>query len=486
MGTWQNRLLRALAVGGFSIAVVGADVSPTGPSTRETMRELYAQLQVLLPAAVQGSFSDPAKADAVGGALRSLERRAEFLDDHAQGLDPGARLFGQALARDARRALLLFEQGKFENSEFFVESLVDDCVACHTRLPAVDSSWAEGFVERRELEALDLLERAQIQVATRRFDKALDTYEAVFRSPNERPELLLGPLADYLSVALRVERDPTRARSLLANQLERKDLSPGPRADIQHWSDRLAEVTPAALEGRTLARARAASQRADAAAGYPGDPRALIEYLVASAQLYQLIQQPQDSPADAAEIYYLLGRAELGISRAAWLPRADLFLETAIRLAPESRVARDAFALLEEETLAGYTGSGGLRLPPEEEARLAALRQLMEQDQIGTPANLELSQVGERLYTDHCAFCHGSDAKGEGPALGILMTTPKDLTRIAARRGGTFPVREVRELIDGRDPIGGHRSPEMPRWGEYWSEPTKLDAVVAYLRLIQE
>ena len=90
------------------------------------------------------------------------------------------------------------------------------------------------------------------------------------------------------------------------------------------------------------------------------------------------------------------------------------------------------------------------------------------------------------MFAHHCALCHGPEAQGNGPLAGTLMTLPKDLTKISQRRGGIFPVAEVRALIDGRDPLGAHRSPEMPRWGEFWSEPAKLDAVVAYLRGIQQ
>lgn len=470
-------------------AALAAGVALAAPTTRDAMREIFADLRVLLPAAVSQEFSDPNQAEKIAKALGGLQVHAELLDRHSTGLDPGARLFGQALARDARRARELYERGRFENAEFFVQALVDDCVACHTRVPAKDSPWAEGFLSKRELRELEPLERARVQVATRRFEDAMETYEAVLLSPNERPDLLLGPLASYLSVAVRVQRDPERARRLLEAQLERKDLPKIPREDIKHWSDRLASVSQADLKAENLAQARAAAKRADAAGGYPGDPRALVESLVASAQLYPLLEQPQASPADAAEIYYRLGRAELGITRGAWLPRADLFLETAIRLAPNTPVARDAFELLEEEALAGFTGSGGLRLPSEEETRLAELRHLVAPDDIddlGSPANLELSQAGARIFADHCSFCHGSDAKGEGAAVGTLMTTPKDLTRIAARREGSFPTREIRDLVDGRDPLGAHRSPEMPRWGLFWADPYKLDAVVAYLQWIQE
>ncbi len=496
MGETRRRIATgvaiALLVAGWALVErAGAD-----EATRAAMREIFAQLRVLLPEAVQHRFDDPARADEIRAALGALEARAAALDEHGAGLDPGARLFGQALARDAQRARELFERGRNENAAFYVESLVDDCVACHTLRPAVDSPWPDGFLREPQLQELDRLERAIALVATRQFGEALDTYEAVFRDPGQEPSVLIGPLADAVGVALRVKRDPARATTLVNALLERPSLPTALRSDLDHWRERLASLRPEDLAGTTLERARAALAAGHVEGRSPGDRRSLIEYLVAAAQLSDLLPEPQDSPRDAAEVYLLLGRAELGIGPSGWLPRADLYLETAIRLAPETEVSREAFAILQEETIAGFTGSGGLRLPPDEAERLRRLRRLagmtpLDDVDLGAAVDLDasdqldLAQRGARLFADHCAFCHGADATGDGPAAPTLMTPPKDLTRIEGRRGGEFPSAEVRSLIDGRDPVGAHRSPEMPRWGAFWSAPDRLDALVAYLRVIQ-
>ena len=107
-----------------------------------------------------------------------------------------------------------------------------------------------------------------------------------------------------------------------------------------------------------------------------------------------------------------------------------------------------------------------------------------------------LEKQGRSLFLDHCALCHGNDARGDG-ALPGLMTPAADLTRIAERRGGEFPSREIARYIDGRMPLDAHRSPEMPVWGRVISvevadpgireEVTrgKISALVAYLQSIQ-
>ena len=73
--------------------------------------------------------------------------------------------------------------------------------------------------------------------------------------------------------------------------------------------------------------------------------------------------------------------------------------------------------------------------------------------QAGPPAAeqqpLIVSIRGDNLYGMYCASCHGEDAKGHGPMAKWLKVPPPDLTRIAARNGGTFPLERVDRIISG-------------------------------------
>jgi hypothetical protein len=80
---------------------------------------------------------------------------------------------------------------------------------------------------------------------------------------------------------------------------------------------------------------------------------------------------------ESAEAYYLLGVTELRIGSSAWLTEPESYLEAAIRAAPGQPAARQAYVVLEESTLLGYTGSGSAgELPPEVTRWLAELRRL--------------------------------------------------------------------------------------------------------------
>lgn len=110
--------------------------------------------------------------------------------------------------------------------------------------------------------------------------------------------------------------------------------------------------------------------------------------------------------------------------------------------------------------------------------------------------NAELAARGKIVYRVYCSNCHGADAKGAGKLASMLKVTPADLTLLAQRAGGSFPLDEVRKKIDGRVPVEGHGLQEMPVWGLSFQDPArltdqeadvaaKLDQLVAFLGTMQ-
>ena len=76
---------------------------------------------------------------------------------------------------------------------------------------------------------------------------------------------------------------------------------------------------------------------------------------------------------------------------------------------------------------------------------------------------------GALEYENSCQACHGAKAKGDGPMAAFLTIPVPDLTTIAKRNDGRFPVAEVMEIIDGRKDVSGHGSP-MPVWGNRYKK----------------
>jgi len=73
--------------------------------------------------------------------------------------------------------------------------------------------------------------------------------------------------------------------------------------------------------------------------------------------------------------------------------------------------------------------------------------------------------IGKREYQENCVACHGSAGKGDGSYMAVLNASPSDLTVLAKKNGGVFPVNRVYEVIDGRQQVKSHGPREMPIWG---------------------
>ena len=82
------------------------------------------------------------------------------------------------------------------------------------------------------------------------------------------------------------------------------------------------------------------------------------------------------------------------------------------------------------------------------------------------PYDVGAAAAGEESFKTYCSACHGKAAKGDGPLAKDMKVRPADLTQIANKNKGKFPVDRVVKIIDGREPVRGHGSKDMPVWGE--------------------
>ncbi len=76
---------------------------------------------------------------------------------------------------------------------------------------------------------------------------------------------------------------------------------------------------------------------------------------------------------------------------------------------------------------------------------------------------------GKEMFKSYCAVCHGTDAKGGGPAASALKTPPPDLTVLAQKDGGKYPAAHVAAVIRGQADMASHGSKDMPVWGPLFS-----------------
>lgn len=378
----MTRWFRVLATGGLAVGLMGSPASAEEPEeTRALMREIFAAFATLVQHADDAeAFASLDQREEIVRSLQALERNATRLEAHGQALSAAHRPVGRSFHDDVRRTLDHFVIGQYESARFLSAQLVENCFACHSKLPA-----GRGFAAGAQLLAtepiaiLPLRRRALLAVAARQFDAALGLHEAYLADPHPSAvEIALsGALESYLKVALRVVDDRERALATLRTFRTRSDLPLYLEESVDGWIETLLAIDPHATEAGLLASAREQIEVGRLRTGYPGDRRGLVNFVLASRWLHQHLAGEELGREDRAETLLWLGLCEVHIGTSLWVSEAEWFLEGAIRAAPETQHARAAYTTLEAVFLEGYSGSGGTHLPLEIERRLAELRALV-------------------------------------------------------------------------------------------------------------
>ena len=382
-----------------SIALLGAlllasvaGASPQAAESRETratMGEIFQALAEVLPASLDDQrFADPARRDAILAALTKLSAGGAKLEAHGRARDAGFGFLSRSLARDTEEIRRRYAEGRTDEARFLLHELTQDCVACHSRLPSEhDASLARRLMSEESVAALPLAERARLEFATRQFERAEATHEALLASPDYTANDLDlgGALDEYLELCLRVRRDYERPARTLERFAARADVGPRLRVRVSRWVASLREIAPRKREPTPLAEAQALIAVAQDRARFPDERDALVFDLAASGELHRFVDATPAGP-EAALAYFRLGEIESRVGRSFWLSQTEAYLETAIRMAPGEPFAPQALAQLQEFLVSGYTGSGGRQVPADVQMRLADLRALVDKARPAAPA----------------------------------------------------------------------------------------------------
>lgn len=372
-----KRLLAAVTLLSATAGCAPKAAPSAVPSTPARMAGIVTALSTALPLAQdQAAFGAAAHRDELRSSLAALATNASALELHGGDDTPGFRFFSRRLAEDATEISKRFQSGSTDEARFLLNQLVDDCAGCHARLPDPREHSVGAALTGRLADAPPLA-RARLFVATRQFEQALDAYEGLFAAKDVTPSALDfdGAIEDYLVIAVRVRSDFARADRALAALEQRGDAPSYLAQQLESWRSALKELAPYATAS-TLVEAREVLAKANATRRYPADRSALVHDLVASALLHRALARGLASPDETAEASYLVGLAELRNDPSRGLPQAEAYLEAAIRAAPNTDIARDAYGVLEEQTVLGWMGSAGLDMPNDVRDWLAELRSL--------------------------------------------------------------------------------------------------------------
>ncbi|MCO4771838.1 MAG: hypothetical protein KDA24_17535 [Deltaproteobacteria bacterium] len=361
-------------------------LEPLQESPKAAMTGLVASATTVLPLSLsESAFADPANATTIRSALASMSAHTDVLKEYAWGKDPGFAWLARSLGQDVADATAAFDGRRYEEARFRTQRLTSNCVTCHSRLPSANDSDLGGhLLSGVDTSALHPDELAQLQLATRQFDAAAGTYEALLKEPPVSGGVgRLWYFVDYLVLSLRVLGDTERPLPILRVWAASETLPSFMKRDVRAWLSSLEALRAQALpktasKEEQLARAREMVAKAQDTPGAPSGQQELVNWIGATALLHRVVDGEQSKSPAMAEAWYLLGVAEARIGHSPWLSQPEYYLETAVRTAPETQFAKDALAHLEWHVAVQYTGSGGENVPPEVQAELEKLRGLID------------------------------------------------------------------------------------------------------------
>jgi hypothetical protein len=352
--------------------------------TRHIMKNVADSLEVLLPLSLDGDkFLSQANRETVDRNLAKLANSADALAEHGTSGSLDFELLAAAFARAAGRLRQDVREMQPSEARHILVDLTQHCVGCHSRDTARrDFPLSTALNKYLQDQPLDEAERARLQVALRQFQGALETWETVLSDPTIQPVDMAvdGDFVEYLTVAVRVEKAYQRAAEHLEKVSAREDTPFYLRRRLQTWVSDLKSLEHDKNRRLSMADARKAFLRPDTRPGLLWNDSGLVSDLALSASLRQLVASTDTdvTPEQLAEAYYMLGVLEArttGLYSA--LPNMERFWEAAIRTAPNSPYAVEAYALLEEYAATTFSGELPFERTDETFARLAELRSLI-------------------------------------------------------------------------------------------------------------
>lgn len=348
------------------------------PDMHLLAKEISAMQRFMLS---EAAFVNADNESAIRNSLNNIERHLEHLDKGAIN-DPAMRVnlsMTQQHVRDARRT---FDSGGKTFARFMLQSTMQMCIACHTRVKTADFSWPDQGMENASLE-----EKGDFYFATRQFDKGRKAYEEIVaKYPSleiSRSALRKAVLALAIYYA-RVKESPEEGGEYFRKLSKREDFPMYMQDEMRAWSNEFLEWAGEAkkpdpkksTESQLVARAKKLLKHDDFSIVSGMDGKFHVRRLRASALLQRALElQGGPSPAKGEAIYYL-GQIYRRISSGFFFRFGEMYLKACITEYPKSARGRACYNALEEEIVEGYSGSSGTHIPRDEEGELIRLKRI--------------------------------------------------------------------------------------------------------------
>ena len=324
----------------------------------EVMRRAYDSLSFLIELALEPGY-DRINEQEVTEKLEQLDQASYALLKHGQIEPVSFHLLGRSLDHNVQQMVKNYRIGLHEVAELYLLDTIEHCVACHTRLPEDKTrNIGEAFSATLKGSQLNSVLAARILIAVRQPEKALEIMENYLMMPDYNTSEIESEeeLLDYIWYSLHITADGERPIAVLRHAQNRENTPYYLQRKIGLWMENLEQFADDLRQEPGMIQIRSLYQAADKAEASLIKRDRSIYDIVTSTMINRLLESnPGLEPEEKSELYFMLAMIHMRLRTfVSSVPSAELYLEASIREAPDSELARAAYAELEQYALQYY------------------------------------------------------------------------------------------------------------------------------------
>ncbi len=357
----------------------------TSSTWQMKMQELSAVFSELMPiVANDQKFSDVKNKAIIEKDTEALRKLAHSLKTAKlpKNSDPSLKMTAELFEEDISRAKVLLMAGQMSAARVILRDTSSYCIQCHTQ-----SSSGPNFPKMNlnfSTDGLSRLEKAELYVSLRRFDQALVEFTKIIEDKSFAAEHVFEweqAARSAIAISVKVENDPNKTlvlvRKIAANpstpQFVKESIAPW-EASVQEWRRERKPLLMAPPE--TLRNVEKMILRAQSKQKYPLDHSQDILFFRASSILHEVLAFHNANDEIKARALYLSGMTAEDTRDLNFWTLHETYYELCVRTVPHTDLARQCFDKFNNSMIIGYSGSAGVSIPIEIQAKINDLKVL--------------------------------------------------------------------------------------------------------------
>jgi hypothetical protein len=348
------------------------------------MSQSLAQLMPLV--ADPEKFNDPDNRPKIKKEILKFSKLSHDISMNKKPeADPSLDFVSRKFSSDMNEAYAQMERGNASYARYLVQNTTNYCISCHTRTDSGRTNL--NFSSSIDMSQFKPLERAEVYMAFRDFDKALEAFDqaAYAKDATMKPQTLELAAEKSLAIAVRVKKDPDLANEMVSRILDSRTAPVFLKLKARHWKQSVKQwqqeekSKPKKMSPQQMLKSannlmtrgwRIESEAINSRAG-------LVEFLRASSLLHDILSDRENIKV-YGEALYTAGLVAESLRQINLWTLHEAYYESCIRYSPYTNLAKRCYLRLEALQLSSYSTYDGSEVPRHVRDHLLELRALAE------------------------------------------------------------------------------------------------------------